>query len=458
MKNKLLIVLASGLVVLSVLACSLGGGTSTPTTQPPVNPPVNPPVSPPSNALEVLATSSFFDDYGWFYIFGEVMNNSNVPLVAVELTIEIRDAGGASLLKDDDGNIVPSLVFYPMLYTIGVGESSPFVYYFDTTVGQPATYTVTVSAYEATEATRGELQAENVQMIDDGSGYFYLSGELVNLSNEWVHIRGLAGGALDDANTVLSADWTGTYTTLLAPAGNSADRNRTPFIVSFPIPPGNVTQWSLWWDVDVETNVVDHDLQITVTNTYFDEYDSVHLVGFVTNNTNLPLETIVVAGLYADDGTCLDADYAYLPYAVQPGKSAPFDISYFSNVNYNAEQAALVSSYTVQIDPWNTYEPYYNSVSLTNSDENIKKDGSYWTVTGNFTNTSDKNITGATVVVMVFDPEGTLAAMSYQYLYPTSDFFAPGSGKSYEVYLYLDPSASTAGYTTQTIVMGEYSQ
>jgi hypothetical protein len=462
MKNKFLIALASSVIILSIMACSLGKVVSTPTSQPPVNPtvnsPVNPPVNPPTDALEILSTSTFTDSYGGFYVFGEVTNNSDTPITSIELIVEIKDANNTSLLKDDNGNITPNMTFYPMLYTIAAGESSPFSYYFDTTNGIPANYKITIGTYQATEANRGELQSENVQIVDDGSGSYYLSGELVNLSDQWVHINGLAGGVLDDANTVLSADWTGTYTTELAPAGNSASRDRTPFVVSISVPTGDVTQWSLWWDADIATDVTDYSLQVEVTNSYFDEYGSVHIVGLVTNNADQALSSLVVAGLFAQDGICLDADYTFLPYAIQPGMSVPFDASYFGNVNYSDAQAALLDSYTVQVDPWNTYPPYYTSVNLTSSGETVQKDGSYWTVDGNFTNTSDKNLSGVTVVVSVYDSQNTLVATGYTYVYPDGDSYIAGSGDTYEVSLYLDPAADTTGYTTQIVVVADVSE
>lgn len=459
MKRKFWIVLALGVVILSMLACSFGKTTPTATSRPPVDTLSKPPAQPPANALEVHSISAFTDSAGGFHVVGELLNNSDVPLTSVELFVEIHDANGASLLRDENGSVAPNLTFYPMLYTIGAGETSPFLYYFDaTTGGTPATYNVTVSTFTAADTKRGDLKVENVQMVDDGSGYYYLSGELVNLSNQWVHIYGLAGGVLDDSNTVLSADWTTTYTTLLPPAGNSGDRDRTPFVVSIPVPSGNVTQWKTWWDAEIATDVTDYDVRVEVTNSYFDAYRSVHLVGFVTNHADQPLHSMVVAGLYAEDGTCLDANYAFLPIALQPGKSVPFDVSYFGNVNYNDGQAALVSTYTVQIDPWNTYPPFQPSVDLTGSGETVQKDSGTWTVSGNFTNSSTKNVNGVMAVVMVYDAQNNLVAVGFNYSNPSGDFYAPGSGDTYNVYIFLDPTADTSKYTIQTVIVGDYSE
>lgn len=459
MKRKYLIVAASVVLILSIMACSLGKQTGTPTAKPTVEQQVIPTAAkPPADALEILPTSSLTDDYGGFHVYGEVMNNSDTTLTSIELIIELLDANGQSLVKDEDGNPKQEDIFYPMLYTIGAGESSPFSYYFDTANGMPATYSVTVGTYDVAQSNRADLVYENIHTADDGMGTFYLSGELVNQSDQWVHINGLAGGVLDTEGTVLSAEWTGTYTTLLAPAGNPAGRERTPFAVSFPSPKTTPDQWSIWWDAEVATDVNDYDLQVTVTNSYFDEYDGLHLVGWVTNNTSTLLTSLVVAGLYDADGACLDADYSYLPTGIAPGQSVPFDISYFSNVNYNPDEAALVNTYTVQVDPWNTYEPYYSTASILVESESIEQDGNYWTVTGNFTNTTERNVSSVAVITSVYDSQGTLVGTNYTYVFPDGDFFAPGDASTYELWLSLDPNADKTGYSTETILVADLAE
>ncbi|MEW6092469.1 MAG: FxLYD domain-containing protein [Chloroflexota bacterium] len=455
MKNKVFLVAASAVVILSIMAftCNFlsGGATEPPVTNPPVT-------APPVGALEILSTSSFTDQYGGFYVVGEVMNNADTPVSNIELSIQLTDAAGASLLRDDTGNVTDSLPFYPILWTIAPGESTPFSFWFDAAAGMPANYSVAVSSYDVGEVNRGQLQSQNVQIIEDTYGDFILTGELVNLSDQWVHIWGLAGGVLDDANTVLSTDWTGTYTAILAPAGTEDGSDHTPFSVSFPVPQIEATQWSLWWDADIVTDMTDYDLGVNVTNSYFDEFGAAHLVGTVENYTDTPLTTTLVGGLYAEDGTVLDASYAFLPLTVQPGDAIPFDISYFGSVNYNPDQAALVATYTAQFDPWSTYPPFYSSVALTPTGETIQKSGGTWTVTGNVTNTTDQNLNGVTVVVVVLDPSGALVAMGYDYVYPDTDVIAPGTGGAYEVYIYLDPAVDTTGFTTQTIVVGDVSE
>lgn len=435
----------------SLIGCSLKGTSDTPTE-------VSDDNQPTGGAVEVVSTSSFTDDFGGYYVMGEVINNLPTAVTSIELIISITDASGASLLKDEGGNIVNVLSFFTMLTTLDTGETSPFSFYFDTASGIPANYAVTVLGFEAGVANRGQLQYENVQIIDDDSGYFILTGELVNQSSSWVHISGLAGGVLDDSNVVLSADWTGTYTAALAPSGDPSSRDRTPFYITFPVPGTPATQWSIWWDADVETAITDYPLGVEVTNSYYDEYGSAHLVGTVTNNSDTALSSLIVAGLYAEDGTVLDASYSFLPATIQPRLAIPFDISYFNSVNWNEEQAALVDHYSVQYDPWNTFPPGSASVSLTPSGETIQKEGTTWTVSGSFTNTTSQDLSGVTIMVSIYDANTTLVAMGYAYSYPVGDAYLPGDSGTYEIIIYLAPDMELSGLTTQTFILADISQ
>jgi hypothetical protein len=121
----------------------------------------------------------------------------------------------------------------------------------------------------------------------------------------------------------------------------------------------------------------------------------------------------------------------------------------------NEEQAALVTSYSAQFDPWRTYPPSYENVSLTPVGEMIQKSGSTWTAVGSFTNTTPQRLSGVTIMVAVYDPNNTLVAMGYTYSYPTGDAYAPDDNGSYEITIYLAPGVDTTGYTTHTFVVAD---
>jgi len=449
MKLKITLYAAILLLVIAVPACGKAAVVTSTSQSPKVNTPVNP-----SGQLDIASTNAFVDSYGTYRVVGEVDNNSSTVLNSIELTVEIKDASGNSLLKDDNGSITPSAIIYPLLYTLAPGEASPFEYSYETTNGTPASYNVTITGQQVSDANRATLKYENVQIVDNGSSWYYLTGVLVNTGNQWAHINSLAGAVMDDSNNVLSADWTSTYTTELAPSGDTHGRDRTPFEVNFPNPGGS-TQWKLYWDADMTNSVTDYPMDVKVTNLYFDQYGSAHLVGWITNNSDKALDSMVVAGLYSRDGTVLDSSYAFVPEPIKPGAEAPFSISSFGSVDYNPNQASLVSTYSAQFDTWFTSLPSSEFVDLTASGETVEKNGATWTFNGDFTNTSGKNLSSATVEVMIMDSQNKLVAMEYTSISPTGDAIATGDTNTYSVPVSLDPAVDATGFTTNTVIVGD---
>jgi len=421
----------------------------TPTSLPPV---VSTPVMMVKD-LVIASTNAFVDSYGTYRVVGEVVNNSSAAFNSIELTIEIKDASGNSLLKDDSGTLTQNTTFSPMLFTLAPAEASPFDYSYDTTDGTPASYSVTISDSEAGDVNRANISIEKVQLVDDGSGWYYLTGELVNLDSQWARINSLAGAVLDDSNKVLSADRTATYTTVLAPTGDASQRDRTPFEINFPNP-GGATKWHVYLDGEVHDNVIDYPMDVTVTNLAFDQYGSAHLVGWVTNNSDQALETLVVAGLYLADGTVLDSSYGFIPIPMEPGATTPFSISAFGVVDFNPDQAALVRTYSAQTDTWFTFTPSYEFIHLASSGETIQKDDGTWIFTGSVSNTSEKSLSSATVVAMLMDDQKKLIAMEYTTIYPTGDAILAGETNPYSVSVSLGPDSDSTNLTTTIFVVG----
>ena len=449
MKRKVVmygIVLA---LALMLPACAKSTNTTADAQTGVVNTPVNA-----SNVLVISSTNAFVDTYGTYRVVGMVTNNSSNAITSIELTVGIQDASDNSLLKDDSGNITPGTTISTVLYTLAPGEASPFEYSYDTTNGIPSAYTVSITGQQTGTANRATLHSENVQFVDDGSGWFYLTGELVNTGSQWAHINALAGAVSDDSGNVLSADWTATYATELAPVGDASGRDRTPFEINFPNPRDS-TKWSLYWDADVTDSVTDYPVQLELTNGYFDQYGSFHVVGWVTNQSGQSLTSLVVAGLYATDKKVVDASYGFVPVPMKPGVQAPFNISSFGSVDYNPGQASLVSTYSAQADTWFTYPPSYASVDLAAEGEGVLKDGGTWTINGIVTNTSGRDLSGITVVVTVLNAENRLVAMEYTSISPSGDAIAAGEMNPYSVAVLLDPNGDSSGFTTSTVVVGD---
>jgi hypothetical protein len=449
MKLKIALYTVIIVLVLSMQAC-VKPTVTTSTSQPPV---ANTPEAS-IGELFIASTNAFTDAFGTYHVVGKLANNSSTVLNSIELTIEIKDASGNSLLKDDNGSIAPNAIVYPMLYTLAPGVTSPFEFSYDTTNGTPASYFVTIAGHQTGSANLATLQWENVQLMDNGSGLYYLTGALVNTGSQWAHIKGLAGGVLDDSNNLLSANLASTFTTELAPTGDTNGYDRTPFEITFPNPGGS-TKWQLYWDADVTDSVIDYPMEVKITNTYFDQEGSARIVGWITNNSAQTLDdSQVVAGLYAADGTVLDAGNSIVPIPLKPGIAVPFSFSEFGIVNHNPDQAALVQTCSAQFDPYFTSAASYESIDLNATDETVQKISATWIFDGSVSNASDKSLSRITVLAMIMDAQNKLVAMEYTTIYPTGDAIAVGETNTYSVPVYLNPAADTTGFTTKTMIVG----
>jgi hypothetical protein len=439
-------------VAFVILVSACGKSTiPTVTSQPSV---VNTPETLPGDLL-ITSTNAFVDELGTYHVLGQLVNNGSTVLNSIELTIEIKDASGTSLLKDDNGSLTPNAIFYPFLYTLAPGEASPFEYFYDTTNGTPDSFTVTISGQENGNASRATLHWENVQLVDNGSGLYYLTGKLVNTGSQWAHINGLAGGVLDDSNNLLSTNLASAYTTELAPTGDINGFDRTPFEITFPVP-GNSTKAQLYWDADVTDSVISYPFQLNIANRYFDQDGSARIVGWITNNSTETLNySHLIAGLYAADGTVLDAGNSIVPFPVRPGATAPFYFSEFGIVNHDPGQAALVQTSSIQVDPYYISPIFIEFVNLIATPETDQKDGATWTFSGSVTNTSGRSLSNATVVVMIMDAQNKLVAMEYTSIYPTGDAIAANDTNTYSVSVHLNPVADTTGYITTTVIVGD---
>jgi len=455
MSTKITQILLVGTLVLTLAACGTGSkSTSVPNpveTQLVAN-------TPEAGDLVISNTSAFVDKYGSYHVVGMLVNKTNNVLTGIKLTLEISDSSGNSLLKEN-GSPVPGIIFQPMLKTLAPGEGSPFEYSYDTANGMPASYKVTITALQSGATRRANLTAENVQIIDNGAGWYYLTGDLVNKGAAWARVNGLAGAILDASNNVLSADQTITFTTELAPAGDPSGGDRTPFEINFPNPGGSpAPNWNLYWDTDVIDNANVYALTTNITNGYVDQYGAQHIVGWVTNHSSQTLTSLVVAGLYNQAGIALDASSSNLAIPLKAGEAIPFNVTTFGNVDNNPAQAAQVRTFTAQVDPGDTALPDYEFVELAAGGETIQKDGATWTIAGSVANTSNQLLSSATVVTAVLDAQKNLVAMESTAIFPSGQAIGEGETDPYSISITLDPSIDASDFTTTTIVIGEISK
>ncbi len=476
-KKKLYPILAV-IVVLALAALACGGGAAPtqapqPTDKPPATDAPKPTVVPkateapkatdaPTEAvtageLAVVNSYGYVDSFDYVHIVGELLNDSSKPVADIELTIEVRDKDGKTLLKGDDGNPTDSVTTSPFLYTVGPGEYTPFDYYFDPDGAEADEFTVTITGQETGDINRVDLNVENTQMVSDDSGNLYITGELVNASDVNAKVNNIAAAALDQDQNVVAANGYGAMSYILAPAGDDSGNDRTPFRIRLDDPGSDVVNDYVIYifDADEADSFDAYDVDVEILTGYFDSFDSFHLIGTVTNNSDTLLNIGLVAGLYADDNTVLDADTLSTAIYVAPGETVPWDFQYFSNVNGNRDQADLIDSYTVQVDPYWTYETSYEVVALeTTNDDNSDQGDGQWKFMGDVVNSSGKELSSMTVLITIWDKDDNIVGMTSTYISPEGDSFKDGDKGSFETYLYLDPNADSSEYTFTSIAQG----
>ena len=162
----------------------------------------------------------------------------------------------------------------------------------------------------------------------------------------------------------------------------------------------------------------------------------------------------MVAGLYAGDGTVLDAGNSIVPVPVRPGESAPLSISEFGLVNHDSNQIALVQTCSAQYDPYFTFPSSFESIDLTAVPDPIQQDNATWIFSGNVTNSSGRNLSGITVTAMIMDSQNKLVAMGYTSIIPTADAISADESNTYYITINMDPSADATSYSSQIKVIG----
>lgn len=452
-------------LTLAMLAC--GGGTTAkqPTrTPPPPTEEEEPTEVVTSDDIEIVNQSTYTDSDDYFHVVGEIHNGSQRALTDIELTIEIKNEDGDSLLKDDSDEAVDSLTFSPLLSTLGADESSPFDYYIsvdpEVETEIPAAEDccqVTVTGQETGEVDRADLKVENGQMTTDSYNDIHLTGEIVNQGDTPAQINSLAGAVVNKDGEIIAADWSSTLARYLSPSGAESGNDRTPFDVTLSGPVEDVDDWTIFWDADQTEPPASTNLELDIARGYLDSLGYYHVVGTVTNNGEELLNVWMVAGLYAEDDTVLDANLISLPIYLGAGESLPYDFSSFSSVNNNQEEADRIDKFTVQVDHYWTYAVTSDVVALETSNEDNEFTAGSWAVKGEVVNSSDQDLSNLVVVADLHDAEGNILAVGWTSVYPSGDedAIAPEDTVPFEFTIYLDPDLDTSDLKFTTYVQGQ---
>ncbi len=492
MLSKRLFAILSMIVALSlaVLACG-GGGTATeapnptrtpkatteteptdkpdPTAKPkPTKTPTTEDVATPepdataeegivAGEVAVISLYGYVDEYDYFHMVGLVYNDTEDPATSIELTLTLADGSGDTVLTDSDGNPVDEVTLSPFLYTIAQGETTPFDYYVSTDGADTSDWqgAISVTDYSQGDVDRGEVEVINDTITVDQYGTIYLTGELVNLSDQPVLVNSLAGALLAADGTAVAADASYNLTRYLAPNGDEAGNDRTPFSISLDGPADEADDKAYFVDVDVTDEVdVASSISVDIVNAFVDDFDNLHIFANIGNTSDQVLSISLVAGLYDADGVVVDAATASVPIYVGPGEVIPVSFDYFSAVNGDADLIGNVDSYSIQVDPYWTYETSFETVALETANESSETSDGSVTFTGDVNNTSTEDLSSATLILAIYDTEGNLFSSSWTSVYPEDDTFSAGETLPFEVTLYVPSDVDRTDFTFFTYVQG----
>ena len=416
-----------------------------------------------SGKLDLLGLSSYMDSSQSFHVVGLFSNGTNQPVKGVELTLGLTDSTGLSVLKDSNNQLTDTVTVNPMLDNIGAGQSSPFDYHLTVATGVDTTgwkFKLDVTKNNPGDVSTADVQVTNDQTSVDSSGTVYLTGELVNKTNQPVQINELAAAMLNGPDKPVAAGTLLAGTRILQATGDAQGSDRTPFVIDVSGPVLTGTTPAYYVDA-VPATATDaataNDIHLQLANTFVDGTNNVHVVASVTNSGTETVTVRVVAGLYEKDGKVLDASNEDVALYLAAGDTDPVGFSFFPSVNGNNAAIAKLDTYSVQIDPFWTFPTTSSIVNLQATNvitSSLGAGSGEATIKGTVTNTTKKNLANASVVVAVLDPGGKLIATDYTVASPQSGAWTPGQKVDFQITIQLPASVDPGAVTFLTKVQG----
>jgi len=467
-KRFRLLIFSLGLVSF-MLACNLFSGNVEPTntplpepTQTPVplaTPTLEPPppteaptevveetapeLSVPEGELGTYALNWYQDNYGYWYVVGLLINNTDRAVDDIEIEISALNA---------DGNSIYSEITYAALYNIAPGEISPFTLSLWEEIPTVETFTAEIVGQSVTDIARAEVEIRGTKMTM-GNNYINVTGEIVNNGDTPIEIGNIAAATFGADGNIATANYANALISYLNPGASG------PFCVSMDIPAEgaeNITDFTIYTDVEVGDQEDAYSVTYLGERNYYDSDGYFHLVGELLNDSDVNLNLALIAGIYDADGNVLDASrLSMLPISsLAPGESITYDFDYWNPMNNVENIFDIADSYTVQVDLGWTWDSSTVYVDINTTDDSNEFD-EFWgaTFTGKVENNSGENLEGAVVIVNIYDPEtGELLATGYTSLY---DEIPNGETADYELTISVEDGFDISAVNYTIIAKGE---
>ncbi len=456
-KTKLKLSLIVAVLALAILACNFGGAsepTAIPTQPPtatevtlpteaptatlaPTEPPLPEPTAtteqatpteeapppPASGELQVDEVLIYRDDFGSLRVIGLVGNYTDRDYDNVEVEIEIFDANENSLFTD---------VTSTSLYRLASGKSSPFSLWVFEDLPEADHATATIVGQSASDFEQAEVELRGVIMTVDDDGDIHLTGALYNAGDQPVYLGGLAAATFEPDGKMYSADSHSVLIRYLDPGEDG------PFRVTMQgheSGTADITEYELFIDASISEPEDYFDLTFSeFQNNYVDAYDSFHLVGEVTNNHPNSLSISLIAAIYDANDNVIDAASVDVPiYGVASGETVSYDFDFWGPLNYKSGMIDQADHYTVQWDPYWTWESYTEYVDISTANDSNEFDDYSGKFIGEVVNDTGQPLGGAVIVISMYEIEtGNIFAVGYTSVF---DDIADGSSAPYEIYV-----------------------
>jgi LysM repeat protein len=169
---------------------------------------------------------------------------------------------------------------------------------------------------------------------------------------------------------------------------------------------------------------------------------SVWVLGEVFNSTDQPIENVQVrVALLNATGQEVGSALPFVALdAIPPGGRAPFSVLFesppISVIDFQA--------YVVRADPSYNHTTRYATLEV--SEVQTKQEGTQYRVSGQVTNTGATNVSGAQVVITLYDDKEHVSGFR-QYALP-DDQLGPGRAVTFDVLVSPDPSAPSVANST----------
>ncbi|MEN8173101.1 MAG: FxLYD domain-containing protein, partial [Chloroflexota bacterium] len=329
-----------------------------------VPPTAIPTQAPAPSGLNVTEITFFQDDFDNWVVSGLVTNNTDRAIDNIEIEITALNASGDSIYAE---------VVTATLYATSPNEISPF----DTTIWEELPdldhFTGTIVGQSYAEVERGEIDIRGVvfTISDDGS-YAHVSGEIANNGDEPVNINSLAGAIFDTGGNLISTNGSTDLVRFLYPGETS------PFRVSIAAPPtrrGEISDYVLYTDVRLDSEEDDYEISFLEEYNFVDGEGNVHLVGELRNDSDISLNISIVAGIYDADNNVFDADTLSLAlYSLDSGETLTYDFDGWEPLNDTLDLLDQADNYTVQWDPYWTWESSTDYITISTSNDAYEYD------------------------------------------------------------------------------------